>query len=223
MINLVKSQTAPLCLAQEKLKVSGDYKCGEVIPTLKKDFYNKCYLCEEKAPSSINVEHFKPHKGDINLKYDWSNLFYACSHCNNTKLANYNNILNCLDNSKIISNVLKFDIKPFPKEKVNVTALTNDTDVIETANLLNEIYNGTTTLKITEGINIRSKLVNELTEFGKLLQDFCFGIGYSEQDKLDIKNKIKRQVSPDSPFSAFKIWVIKGNESLLEDLKDIFS
>ena len=87
MINIVKSQPSPECLSIEAQKKNGDYKCGEVLSRIKNDFYNKCYICETQAPTTINVEHFRPHKGNVSLKFDWNNLFYACGHCNNTKLA----------------------------------------------------------------------------------------------------------------------------------------
>lgn len=95
MIYLPKSQPAPNCLESEKRKKSGDYKCGNVLERLKNDFKNKCYLCEDKGIRKIEIEHFAPHQGDIDLKFDWHNLFFACGHCNNTKIAKYDDILNC--------------------------------------------------------------------------------------------------------------------------------
>lgn len=56
MINVEKSQPAPECLALEKLKKDGDYGCKDVRLRLKHDFFNKCYICEEKAPSSIVIK-----------------------------------------------------------------------------------------------------------------------------------------------------------------------
>ena len=97
MLFFEKSQPAPACLKIEKKKANGDYKCGDVLPRLKKDFKNKCYICEQKEPTSINVEHFIPHKGDSELKFSWDNLFWSCAHCNNIKSDKYNNILNCTD------------------------------------------------------------------------------------------------------------------------------
>ncbi|MBR1740781.1 MAG: HNH endonuclease [Lachnospiraceae bacterium] len=32
---------------------------------------------------------------NLNLKYDWNNLFLACAHCNNMKSAKYEPILDC--------------------------------------------------------------------------------------------------------------------------------
>lgn len=62
MIYFPKSQPAPECLEIEKSKANGDYKQPEVLERLQDDFKNKCYLCEDKDITSINVEHFKPHQ-----------------------------------------------------------------------------------------------------------------------------------------------------------------
>ena len=221
MINIIKSQPAPLCLSVEKKKAQGDYKCGEILEKIKTDFHNKCYLCEEREPSTINVEHFRPHKGDKDLKFDWNNLFFACSHCNNTKLAKYNNLLDCTDNSKIIVELLKFDIKPFPREKVNITALNSEPQVTSTAKLLNDIYNGTTKLKNIEDLNIKNKLIKEIIEFQSILQEYYTEPGLTKQDKQDLKKKLKRKLSPEASFTAFKIWIIKNNDDLYQDFKNL--
>lgn len=217
MINIVKSQPAPLCLSVEREKAYGDYKCGEVIKRLIEDFHNKCYICEEKEPSTINVEHLKPHREDKHLKFDWNNLFLSCGHCNNVKLAKYDNIIDCTDSTRNILELIRFEIKPFPKEKAYITALSSDNDVINTTNLLNEVYNGTTNLKRFEGINIRNKLIRELISFQGILHDYFDEPGLSIPDKTDLKNKIKRRLSPKAPFTAFKIWVIKNNDELFEE------
>jgi uncharacterized protein (TIGR02646 family) len=161
MINLTKSQPAPVCLEVEKSKPSStNYRCGDVVSRCKEDFGNKCYLCEDKNITNINIEHFKPHKGDRDLMFDWNNLFYACGHCNNTKLGGFDDILDCTDNSIKIIDRVKFDIKPFPKEKPKITALNNDTKTINTVNLLEKIYNGTnTSTKIEECANLRERLM----------------------------------------------------------------
>lgn len=39
----------------------------------------------------------KSHKGNLDLKFDWDNLFLSCKHCNNTKGDRFDNILNCMD------------------------------------------------------------------------------------------------------------------------------
>ena len=216
MINIIKSQPAPECLAIEKLKASGDYKCGDVLERIKTDFHNKCYICEDKEPTSINVEHFIPHKNkDRDLEFDWNNLFYACVHCNNTKHVKYTNLLNCIDPSHEILKRIKFEIKPFPKEFSNITAIATDTRTLETVSLLNEVYNGTTELKTIEASNLRSKLLNEIREFQNVLFKYMEYESVDQVYAADLLRDIRRRLHPSSAFVAFKVWIIKENPFLL--------
>ena len=114
MINFTKSQPAPTCLAVEKAK-NGDYKCGDVLTRLNDDFHRKCYICEDKDLTSINVEHLIPHRGNVDLKFDWDNLCLACYHCNNIKLAVHDDILNCVSNTIIITKSILFQTDGFPE------------------------------------------------------------------------------------------------------------
>ncbi len=221
MINIKKSQPAPLCLSDEKEKANGDYKCGHVLKRLKDDFHNKCYICEEREPSSINTEHFKPQKKYPKLIFDWNNLFFACTHCNSIKGVK-DNLIDCTDNSEIITDLLKFEIKPFPREKAKVTPLISRLDINSTAQLLNEVYNGTTELKNIEGLNIRNKLIREIVEFGRLLQEY-YDFGLTKEDKEYLQKKIKQKLSKEAPFTAFKIWIIKDNEELLKEFKELIN
>ncbi len=215
MINIKKSENPPKCLSEEKKKANGDYKCGTVLVRLKEDFHNKCYLCEEKEPSTINVEHLIPHRGDKDLEFDWDNLFWAYGHCNNLKSDKYDNIINCTNTSIIVTDILKFEINPFPYDEAKIFALSEETSVTETATLLNEIYNGTTILKTLEGENIRKKLINEIKLFNENLHEY-FEPALTNEEKERLKNKIKRSLSVEAPFTAFKIWVIKNNTKLYE-------
>ena len=67
MVYFQKSQPAP--------NISRNYNTPEVLQRLKQDFKNKCYICEQKEATNINIEHFIAHQGDDSLKYDWNNLF----------------------------------------------------------------------------------------------------------------------------------------------------
>jgi hypothetical protein len=215
MIYLPKSQPAPDCLALEKNKVSGTYNCITVNERLKTDFKNKCYICENKEPHSINIEHFSPHKGDVDLKFDWNNLFYCCAHCNNIKLAisTYDNILNCTIETDKVDLKIKYLINPFPGELTVISAIDNTPKVNNTVSLLKAVYNGTTTQKKIESANIRSKLLIEIRKFQDLLFEY-FDDGYNEEEREDIKNQIIRHLRPTSNFTAFKKWIVWGNENL---------
>jgi len=140
MVNQQKSQPGPDCLEIEKNKANGSYTCGDVVERVKADFFNKCYLCEEKAPTAVQVEHFRPHRGNSALKFDWNNLFYACAHCNGVKGARFDHILDCTQDSPRIVDQIDFDIRPFPKEVPLIKALSESTEVLNTVEFLKAIY-----------------------------------------------------------------------------------
>ena len=103
MVKIERTQTPPASLAVEKKKEEngscGTYNQTDVVVQLNKGFHGKCYLCEQDELQSIQIEHLKPHHGgkNIDLKYDWNNLFFSCSHCNSVKNRKQyeSNILDC--------------------------------------------------------------------------------------------------------------------------------
>ncbi|MDR1936878.1 MAG: HNH endonuclease [Tannerellaceae bacterium] len=212
MVYLEKSQPAPSSLNEEKQKVNGNYKTPEVLDRLKHDFKNKCYLCEQKEPTAIQVEHFRPHKGDKDLEFDWDNLFLSCAHCNNTKLAK-EGLLNCTDKTQDVENRLKYIFNPFPFEKVRIEALDDSQETRNTKDLLMDIYNGTTHLKQIESSNLRNSLLNEIMDFQRLLCDY-FKDTHSEESKQYLLMKIRGHLSRASGFATFKRWIIKDNPPL---------
>lgn len=213
MIHFPKSKKVP-----ESLKNKRSYRGEDVLDALRKDFHNKCYICEDKELTTLNIEHFKPHKGDESLKYDWNNLYLACSHCNNTKLAKpeYDNILNCTDLNDDPENWIEYDIPPFPKEKVKLKAIKIDDKVLNTVQLLNLVYNGETPIKKLESSNLRTKLIKEITEFQKYLQEYYFE-DLSEDEMRICKNKIQRHLKSSSAFTAFKRWIVKRNKDIQKE------
>ncbi|MCU0286715.1 MAG: HNH endonuclease [Acidobacteria bacterium] len=223
MINIIKSTPPPQCLEKEKNKVNGDYKCCEVLERTQTDFKNKCYLCELKEPTSINVEHFIPHRGDKNLKFDWYNLFWSCPHCNNTKLdkIKYENILNCTNPDHDVENWLKYEMKPLTGEMVKIIPIKEDEIVDNTSTLLLAIYNGATRLKKIESANLRKALLKEINDFQEQL------LGYKNMnenggEKEFYLEKIKEHLRKSSAFTAFKRWIIKEDSFLRENLEQYF-
>ena len=221
MINITKSTTIPVSLALEKAKKSSEnYRSEDVVFSIRDDFHNKCYLCEDYAPSTINVEHFVPHRGNRDLMFDWINLFYACGHCNKVKGDFYDNILNCTDPTHKILDWIQFRINPYPKEKVLIQSSETDLKVRQTVELLVKIYNGANTgLTTVEGENIRERLINEMVKFTKRLKKY-FKPTISSMDKQHYRKKIGEMLSVKSPFTAFKISVIKENEALLLEFSE---
>ena len=109
--------------------------------------------------------------------------------------------------------------KPYPKEKAVVIALYNTPKVQNTVRLLDEIYNGTTTLKKIESENLRSKLIREIMDFQEILFEY-FDDTYSSEEKEGFKNKIIRHLKPESNFTAFKRWIIRENETLMQEFSN---
>lgn len=219
MIYLPKSQPPPECLETEKLKITGSYKCRDVISRLKTDFKNKCYICEEKEISSINVEHFRPHLGNRDLMFDWNNLFFVCSHCNNTKLARFDNILDCTKN-KDVETKIKYEFlnSAFPKEQVIITSLEPTSNQnLQTVELLRLVYCGETAIKIDESANIRNKISKEVRKFSDLIKLYFSNDGlFNDEEKEKIKSRIIDKLRDDGSFTAFKRWIIREEPTLFE-------
>lgn len=222
MIYFPKSQPSPACLATEKLKAKGDYKCGDVVSRLKADFKNKCYICEEKEISSINVEHFRPHRGNRDLMFDWDNLFFVCSHCNNTKLARFDDILDCTKTSDV-ENKIKYEFfhSAFPKEQVVIKSLEpNSLQNVNTVALLQLVYCGETAIKIDESANIRNKISKEIRKFSDLLRLYFSNDGlFNEEEKAKLKDRIIAKLGSDSSFTAFKRWIIRDEPKLFAEFQ----
>ncbi len=219
MINIVKSQPAPLCLSVEKEKNNGDYKCGEVLERIQNDFHNKCYICEDKDITSINVEHFEPHQNNKEKLFDWNNLFYACQHCNNIKndLEKYHPLLNCTNENHKILDWIKFEYEIMPLGEPKIIALQTDELTQKTVTLIQDVFTGTTPLKTLEARNLRRKLEKEMRPFLNDLFEYFSDDTFSEEEKTILKLRIIRRLSIKSAFTAFKVWYIKKNSVYLQE------
>jgi len=216
MVYFPKSQPAPASLAARTT-----WKDEDVMQQLQADFHNKCYICEAKEITSINVEHFKPHKGDVNLMYDWNNLFFVCGHCNNTKVAKkeYDGILDCTNPAHKVTDWIRYiyDDTDFSKIKVVIEELVSQNGVKPTVKLLEAVYNGNTINKKMESGNLRKLLSRQLDEFSKHLAKFYLDDPITGAEKQSAIDNIISHLQKDSAFSAFKIWIIRSKEKYMED------
>jgi len=186
---------------------------------LKEIFYNKCYICEFKEPTSINVEHFKPHRGDKDLKFDWNNLFLCCSHCNNTKLAKaeYDDILDCTNMNHLVEDWIKYEMKPFPKQNIEITIKYDVITVRNTVKLLDSVYNGEhTQIKTIETNNLKKALLRELLDFQDCLCEYYDDDADKSEKEIYLK-KIRKHLKRSSAFCAFKRWIVKENNAYIKD------
>jgi len=207
MVYFKKSYPSPI--------VGKNYNTPEVVKQLEQDFFNKCYICEIKKPTTVNIEHFIAHKGDESLKYNWDNLFLSCGHCNNSKLEKFDNLLNCTILADKVDVALHYYCNPMPKEKPIFKILTPSDKANQTKELLEKCFNGEHTgQKTLESSNLRDSLLKEILVFQKLLFEY-----FECSDKEYFLNKIKEHLSNRSSFTAFKRWIIRDNSYLKNEFE----
>lgn len=224
MINFIKGTPSPEVLeklAEEKSKSNGTYNIPEVVDALKEEFHDKCYICEQKNIKSINIEHFKPHKGsNKELMFDWNNLYYACGHCNNLKLAKYDDILDPGNPEEDVEESIHYGMPILHKRaQVEITACIDNEKTHNTVELLNYVYNGKTAIKDIEAVNIKNDLVKELVQFTSWLREY--DDDELEEDEKDcLKRNIRKGLNAKSAFTAFKRQIVKDTNYLYEEFKD---
>lgn len=174
MIRVTRSFPAPESLAAEAAKPDGKYNLADVTEQLRRDFHDKCYICEIKPVADPEVEHRLPHRNNTipGRKFDWENLFWACRHCNNVKnKAKYEaGILDCckVDPEEHIQIELTGNT-------VMIRAVQADPQTVLTVQLLDEAYNEKNTGIRVAACDVRiyqmqkemGKLYKALGEFGR--------------------------------------------------------
>jgi uncharacterized protein (TIGR02646 family) len=211
---MVKIDRSPFPAGQTLTK-EADYTSGPVYELLKKDFNEKCYICEYKAAKrGIEIEHLHAHQGNFALKYDWNNLFLSCHHCNRLKNANFNEIIDCAKADP--ENYFNLKISAGIKTTIVITKIADAPGVDETVRLLDRVYNGESRpIMRDECIDLRSDIREAVRSFNDLLT------GYASETDAGLKSAfaalIKKTISRKSPFAAFKRGIIRNNPALLSE------
>jgi hypothetical protein len=186
------------------------YRSGDVFDTLKSDFCCKCYLCEDAEVTVPNVEHFEPHKGNLDKKYDWHNLFYACGHCNNLKQHLFWPLLNCTDKEERIWEAVEIRFVPFPKPTVEIIAHPQsgkEKECTNTCRLLEKCLTGRdcTAIKKEGARALRRKMTRGYTEIYKNIR---------ERDLAGIKGMVDKSAS----FAGMFRWLLRNEHPDLFEL-----
>ncbi len=216
MINIARNLPAP--------PVLGTKKMDGVKAALTQMFYGKCYLCEEKNPTSTEIEHFLAKSKHPDLEYNWDNLLLACHHCNSIK--NYIadgpdlDLINCTHPSPIIIDEIRFLSEGSPKESLKIELVNENPsdELTNTIYLLDRIFNADTESKAFDAKNLTDKVIAEIKRLLDTLHEFYNA--NSNERKSEIRSRIKDQLSKESPFTAFKIWYIKSRPHL-EEFNDL--
>ncbi|MDM8295932.1 hypothetical protein QUW58_12075 [Enterocloster aldenensis] len=129
MVKIERSYPAPESLLKEAAKINGSYAQPDVVERLKRDFHNKCYICEMKELQDPQIEHLLPHKNGRykEREFDWDNLFWACGHCNGVKnQSKYDDgILDCCKRNPeeaIIFDLREDNVSVIPKNQEDLEA-----------------------------------------------------------------------------------------------------
>jgi len=205
MVRLTKSALP----ANLTIESEGDYRKSEIFDILAEDCHRKCYICEDK-PTTINVEHIVPHRNDPALKFCWDNLFIACGHCNNIKLAKFDDILNPTKCDPEEHIELSVEIMDNLIEKVHIKSLLEDSSTAQTAELLELVYNdGLTANKKIECSNLRNEhLMPNIRRFFQYLN------GHREEPELGYEKIIIKEIARSSAFAAFKRGMVRNDPEL---------
>ncbi|GFM60963.1 hypothetical protein PSCICG_21230 [Pseudomonas cichorii] len=214
MFNVTRRETAPESLH------SRSWRGRDVAEALRKDFLDKCYICEGKEPICFNVEHFDAHKGDEDKKYDWTNLYFCCSRCNNFKGAKYN-VLDCTDPSLDVCRLLRHvpPATPYSKHLI-IEPMSNDPLVVETADLLREIYNQDDTgNRAVGGAYLRKKIHKKYYKLLEHINNFVSDDALQREKDYALEH-IKNMMSREQEFSAFLRWAVIDSPELLDLVSD---
>lgn len=141
---------------------------------------------------------------------------------NGIKGYRYDNILDPLSDD--VESLINFKMDAIPMAKVVIENKTSDTKVINTRNLLDEIYNKCSEVagvRTEESRNLRNKLLKELRNFQNAL------FVYYDEEELDedrerARKEVIKHLRSKSQFTAFKRCLIKENKAIYEEFKSEF-
>lgn len=211
-----KAQRAIVSLGEAKRR-NTTYNTPEVTAALREMFHGKCYICENRDITSWQIEHLRPHREEKNLKYDWDNLFLACAHCNNTKLAKYDPIIDCTKED--VEKLIAFRKKGYfgTEEELLFELLDFREETINTQGLLREVYYGSTPQKKMEAKILRRLLRKELAAFKEYVREYQEA---EDEERADLECLLKKQLGDSSAFAAFKRWLIRDHRENYPELFD---
>ena len=214
MVKIERTFPAPNSLATEAKKNSGKYDKPDVIEQLRKDFHDKCYICEMKSLQDPVVEHLLPHKDGkyLNRKFDWNNLFWACGHCNGIK-----------NQGKYDDGIIDCCIQD-PEEMINFKLVGEDVVVMAkdvtddkaalTAALVYDVFNLRNTGMRVYKSEVRFQQLNkEMNKLYDALEEL-----HRNPDSKVVLRKLRAMLRRESAFAAFKRTYVRENKEKFPQL-----
>ena len=206
MIQLQKTTTAPASLAT-KNKYDGE----DVKALLAKDHYDKCYICERQLTTDFQVEHLHSQEHYPDEKYNWDNLFFACSYCNGRKSANFDGIVNPTKEAIEEKIVQKLNYRDNKADFIR-----NDTSkaIEQTIILLKRIFNGKNAIRKVREEKFFKEFISKMNNFEKAIND------YLSAPTSETKEVVRELLSIEQEFLGFKYWIIKNNPTLFREFSN---
>ena len=210
MFKVIRSEDAPASLANRR-----SYSGRDVLDALSRVFHKKCYICETKEPIDINVEHFEPHLGDIDKKFNWENLYYSCGRCNNIKLEKYNDLLDCCDSSVDVLRLIKHvpPITPYAK-CLRIEPQNDDEKTKLTAELIEKVFNSTHTPNKTVSASfLRKRVFQQFNLFLDLQREYFDELTLPAEKETALE-RMKLLIKASSQYCAFISWCVLDDDEL---------
>lgn len=219
MFNVIRSE-------RPQTWTNTNYKDPIIVQQLKKDFLSKCYLCEQTEFGNVNVEHFVPHLNQSEeLRIDWGNLYYACSHCNGIKGHRHNELLNCCDQNHNVDTAISLEAPTVPNGQIVLkNTLENNAVLFELTNktieLLNQCYNNANSgVQQVSHQYLKEKILEEHAYLQNLRFQLKNGLNrLLQREKDELVERINNMLKPNYPFSAFWVTYVKNDPFLSEIL-----
>jgi uncharacterized protein (TIGR02646 family) len=215
MFNVERVAPAPASLNRNQ------YNTKDVVDILEPMFHGKCYLCEQDELSAPEIEHFDPHMGDENKKYNWANLYYSCARCNSIKGTRHTNLLDCCDNNIDVLRGIKCLLPSCSDSDILISTQLNNLQANNTVELLNRCYNEKNTP--LRGIT-RAVLMDKLFELHVEFQQYRLTLKlkkHTPEEKAFAKARLTVMIKTHYPFSVFWRWHVLSDSFLSEKLDDV--
>lgn len=187
---------------------NNDYRDPIVVGQLRKDFYGKCYICEQKHFSNLNVEHFIPHKGDESLKRDWNNLYFVCSRCNLIKNKYFDDILDCCNADHLVEEWILIKYRTPDEDIIVMNTCPIDHPLFSKSassqELISRCFNNENSgIQEVTKEHLREKVIEVYNDFLDLRKEFFKNLdNWLDSEKIEAAKKIKHRLKSHYEFSA---------------------
>lgn len=206
MIRVRKSE-APAELAQ-----SG-YTCEAVRQALITDGDQKCFICERRRDTDLQVEHLQSSTNYPELEDKWDNLYIACDYCNKRKSSYHDDMLH--PDQRDVEELIDHRVD-LMGEVAQFSSTQATADVQSTISLLSKVYNGARAKgkprRVLEQL-FWDDFKKEYIYFLKLVNAYLAG-------KPGAEVAVRELLDVTEEYLAFKYHLIKTNPVLMQTFQN---